>query len=198
MNIAHYHAFRRDLESGRRADAARSLGAFVESFASLDEKIAWTRTFLEAGDFAGRIRHELYEIVVFPTLLHGYRLADPWSLWWLARTAQNLYASKPLWRQIDFVSAEALLRALLAQQPDHREARQALLSQLIDGLRYAMHEWPAGMLYGYDGATLEQCGNLGERLAEARRLDSEEVHANFLDAFALNLEEYAARLQPAR
>lgn len=195
LNIEHFHEFRRCLESGRRADAARSVNAFIGSFAGLDEKIAWTKAFLDARDVSDRIRHELYENVVFPALLDGYRRGDTWSLWWLARTMQNLYASEILWRQVDFLTAEAFLRALLLQHPDHEDARRALLARLVDGLRYAVHEWPRGILYGRDGATLTECDDLGATLAEARRLDSEQVYSNFLDDFQRKLREYAARLK---
>jgi hypothetical protein len=38
---------------------------------------------------------------------------------------------------------------------------------------YALHELPTGVLYGHDGATIEQCGELLEELADYKRLADE-------------------------
>jgi hypothetical protein len=41
----------------------------------------------------------------------------------------------------------------------------------LDGFEYSEHEWPAGILYGMNGANLEQCQEIASAVTEARALD---------------------------
>ncbi len=196
MNAEHFDAFKLYVESGRRAEAARSLADFVSSFVDLEEKISWTRDYLAAEGSERPVRHELYEYVVFPSLLDGLSRSEPWSLWGLARTAQNLYRSDNLWKQVAYMTAEGFLDQLLVQCPDDDRARKALLSELVAGMHHAVHEWPSGILYGHNGATLHECADIVRDLAKARELDRERMYSKFLTDFERKLSEYMDRLQP--
>jgi hypothetical protein len=78
---------------GLRKEAKLSICQFVESFTDFAEMEAWTRKFLSTFKGGKRIRHELYERIIFPVLLAGHDRLDPWSIYWLAETAQNLYSA---------------------------------------------------------------------------------------------------------
>ena len=198
MNAQHFDAFKLYVESGRRTEAARSLADFVSSFVDLEEKISWTRDYLAAEGPARPVRHELYQHVMFPSLLDGLSRSEPWSLWGLAHTAQNLYRSDNLWKQVAYMTAQGFLDQLLVQCPDDDRARKALLSELIAGMRHAVHEWPSGILYGHNGATLYECAHIVRDVAKARELDREWKYSTFLKDFECKLREYMDRLQPSR
>src|SRR5690348_5477105 len=137
---------------GKKAQAKAVLERFLASFGSGEEKEQWVRAFLESGDFGYRIRHEIYEQLVFPVLLKGYHAKDPWSLLWLAKTDQNLYSARWLHSQVDFKSEYQLLKELYEITPDEMTRNQLLRSNLT-WFEYCQHEWPAGILYGMDGAS---------------------------------------------
>ena len=197
MDTGIFDTFTQQLETGHRKEATRTLARFIASFADLEEKKVWTREYLETGRLGHKIRHELYEHVVFPTLLAGYRLGDPWSIRWLIRTVQNLYQAKPLWLQLEYKTANTLLRELFCVNPADDAVRRELLAEDIGWLRYAVHEWPAGILFAHDGAVSEECDRLAAASTEAWRLDREGTYSAFLDDFDSKLREYLARLQRA-
>ena len=86
MTPEHFDRFNHSIESGNRPEAATAIRAFVESFSDLQEKRLWSENYLATARYGHKIRHELYESVIFPALLDGYRRSDPWSLRWLARS----------------------------------------------------------------------------------------------------------------
>lgn len=195
MDQEKYEAFMRMTKQGRRKEAAAAVQEFAASFRDLEEKRRWTESYLEGDPDLDKIRHELYEQVIFPVLLEGWRRDDPWSLWWLARTGRNFQRSQDLWLKLEHQTPGSLLKKLHAMQPDDDEVRLALLENHLDWLGFAGHEWPGAILYGMDAANLEQCGWIGEILAEARALDREGRHTEYLDQFGVWLTEYQARLR---
>lgn len=194
MEFSYYEEFKHALASGRRATASTALQPFIESFGSLEEKARWTRWYLENESYGHRIRHEIYESIIFPVLRNGYENSDPWCILWLARTAQNFYSSQSLWAQIDGKTGQSLLRELVELCPTHDEARANLLSNLIESFRYMVHEWPTGILYGCDGATADECLAIVADLDLARRLDSAHLHDDFLEDVSSKVREYQERL----
>jgi hypothetical protein len=147
MEPSHFDRFEQALTTGARVLAAEELRAFIESFTSLEQKAAWSKSYLEQRQSEDQIRHELYERVIFPVLLAGYRKSDPWSLSWLERTVQNLYQSERLWSQVDMKTAYAFAEQLLSVCPEDDEARKSLLSHQIDWFRHCVHEWPVGIVH---------------------------------------------------
>jgi hypothetical protein len=60
--------------------------------------------------------------------------------------------------------------------------REALLKSLLDYLRHASHEWSAPIiLWGMDGATLDQCDEIMSEVILARELDREGAYALSID-----------------
>lgn len=197
MNSTHYERYKVFKEAGRRAEASAEIGLFVKSLETFDEKSSFVRWFLEHEPQGQKIRHELYEHVIFPVLLDGYRRRDPWSLWWLAITAQNLYGAKHLWHQVDGITDFALLQELHGLSPNDDQVRIKLLERQMEWFQFCVHEWPAGILYGMDGATLEQCQEIADAVECAIQLDKEGRYTEFLADFSAKLRQYRARIENA-
>ena len=194
MNAERYQQYLALKDAGKKEQAKAILDSFLASFESDEEKEQWVRAFLESGDFDHRIRHEIYEQLVFPVLLKGYHANDPWSLLWLAKTQQNLYSAQWLHSQVDSKSPYELLREAYAIAPDEA-IRKELLRTDLEGYAYCEHEWPAGILYeGGRGASIEQCDDLLKEIEFTRTLDKEGRHKLYLDSFEAKVIEYRARL----
>lgn len=194
MEIQYFERFKKALALGKRAEAAAALKPFIESFSSLEEKAVWAKAYLEHEPIGHKIRHEIYEHVIFPVLLDGYQRSEPWSVLWLARTIQNLYQCHPLWMQIGGKTDYALLKELVVLCPDNDEARRSLLSRQIAFFRYCVHEWPTGILQGQNGATIEECQEILEEVGYAREIDKDCLYEEFLNDFEAKLHEYRQRL----
>lgn len=195
MDQEAYQQYRAYKEQGRKAEAKAALEMFLASVGPAEARREWVEAFLERGEFGHRIRHEIYERLVFPVLLQGYERDEVWSLRWLARTADNLYRAPALHALVGFKSKRQFLAQAYAQEPTE-EIRRLLLEARLREFEYSQHEWPAGILYGMDGATLAECDEIRNEIAFARELD-EGRHAEFLDAFEGKVNEYRARLLAA-
>lgn len=194
MDLQHYHEFKRFQAQGRRDDARAPLERFIASFEPGEDRAHWVREFLEAGDYGHKIRHELYEQLIFPVLLDGYRRRDAWSTLWLARTAQNLYTFAPLHALIGFKSEQKLLREAYQIDPKE-EIRESLLRALLRWFSYCQHEWPTGILFGGNGASAAECDRILEEVSFARALDAGAANEPFLREFEQRTREYRRRLQ---
>lgn len=112
------------------------------------------------------VRMPLFRKVLFPVLLRGYQARLPGSARWLAGFAQLLYKSPECLANLpeSARSAHGLLLAALEMDRNDALARGRLLHILRSRFEYALHELPAGVLYGQDGATAEQCDEMEEEL----------------------------------
>ena len=194
MNTAHFETYKACLARGDRAGAKAAVREFVASFTTLEEKEGWVRWYLENEKFGHKIRHEIYEQLVFPVLLHGYRQSDPWSLRWLARTIQNVQQAAALWSQVGWKTEWSLLRELLQLTPEDDDLRQELLLSHVRSFGYMEHEWPRGIVYGVDGPSVEECQHILDEIQDALLLDTGREHHNHILAFKAKVIEYRARL----
>jgi hypothetical protein len=194
MNPTAYDQFLRAFEAGNKKAAAAAVKMFVASFSSFGEKEAWVGEFLACHERGSRVRHELYEELVFPVLLRGYRESTVWSIRWLADTVHNLYRAKHLWAQVDFATEQEFLELWRSLEPNSEEAKSALLRRMVETFLYSEHEWPAGILYGSNGANIEECKKIEDELMEARMLDTNGAYASYLDQFHDKLTVYVKRL----
>lgn len=96
-------------------------------------------------------------------------------------------------------SSLALLTLAWEREPDHAGAQQALLANARYHLEYSLHELPAGVLYGANGATAAGCSDLEELLATTERVAIRAGReAEFADLFSscrLHYRAYAEYLQ---
>jgi hypothetical protein len=114
----------------------------------------------------------LFERVLFPALAEALDARVPGSARWLAGLSQHLHRCRACMERLghDRSSEWALLRAAAAQDPADGLSRRQLVRLIADHLRYTLHELPAGVLYGVDGATVDQCDELLAELEEFREL----------------------------
>ena len=185
MNTALYTEFRNCADRGDRERAARLVGQFIESFENETERRTWVREFLESGDYGHKIRHELYRDLIFPELYQGYRLNDPWSLYFLAQTIQNIYGARELHKGLDQETDYSLLLSCHRIAPDFRDVRTQLLKRVSSSIRFAIHEWPSGLLCKIE--------DLESELSFARTLDAEGRCSGLFDDVATVLEQAKAR-----
>ncbi len=194
MNTKHFDAYVNAKDLGKKGQARLFLEQFVESFSTFEEKVEWTKWYLENSTFGHTIRHEIYENVVFPVLLDGYHRGDTWSLRWLVKTDQNMNKADHLGKQIDHKSALLMLKELYVSNPEDEETRSLLLERQIDWFQFSVHEWPAGILNGMDGATEEDCREILKDVETARTLDKENRYTDFLDDYETKVREYQHRI----
>lgn len=191
-----YEQFLAEQALGLKADSKATLRKFVSSFGGFSEKQVWTEKFLRnttPGERKLRIRHELYEHIVFPVLLAGYQQNDPGSLYWLAGTMLNLVNADYLHARINYESDIALLKRCYHISANSAHIRDSLLHVLIDGFRYFSHEWPSGLLYSRPEAWQEEYWEVMEDIKLARELDQSGEYANELDLLTNILVEDRVR-----
>ncbi len=195
MKAELYQRYLEHRTAGRKRDASETIREFVASCKGPEEREAWVRQFLEQGGHEHRIRHEVYASLVFPVLLEGYGCGDFWSVYWLARTASNLYADSSLHAQVEYKAERQLFREAFEIHPSD-DVRRALLQAYLAEFSYCQHEWPSGILAGSDGATLEDCADLLRDVEFARSLD-DSASEPFLKEFEERVLAYRERLTRA-
>ncbi len=112
----------------------------------------------------------------------------------LIMTMQNLCSDKDTWESLRWVSKETLLRQYLEYQVGDPWAMGELKRNLRDWLRYTIHEWPSCLLYGADGATLDECDEILAAVREYRELDRGEVASALADDVENKTNQYKQTL----
>lgn len=142
-----------------------------------------------------KLNHHIWSGIVLPYYLSNR--SDPRAIKCLIQTIQNLYSDKPSHKRLDWISEEKLVDQLLEKRPDDEWAISKKKDVLSRWLAYTIHEWPSGVLYGVDGATLEQCDEILEAVAELRELDAEAKFASLCKDVAKKTMLYRERLHAA-
>lgn len=121
------------------------------------------------------IRLPLFRTVIFPALRAGLEFSIPGSARWLAGFAQLLYKSPSCSEQLPEKqrSQHGLLLRAVHDDPTDIRAKKRLLALMRSRFEYVLHEIPTGVLFGHDGATIEQCDELIMELSDYERLAHE-------------------------
>ena len=184
-------------EQGNKRLAASLIANFIETFTTDAEREEWTRWYVSNRAIGNSVRHELFEQVIFPVLLAGHKRSDPWCIEVLERCAQNLYKAEHLWSQVGYQTEMQLAEHRLELTPNDIATKERVLGHLINWFQYSEHEWPAGILYGSDGATEPQCQEILQSIHKARSLDNGQVHSQYLNQFEAKVHQYIHRLPQA-
>lgn len=168
-----WDSYERAETRGVRSETLDALTRFIRAVTSrpLSEWEDW------AADIAYRvidrdedipIRTPLFRAIVFPALLRGHQDGRPNYARWLAGFAQTLYKSPDCLSMLppNERTEVALLRAAVSRDPNDEKSINQLLVLRASYLRYTLHELPAGVLYGHDSATVDQCLELESELQE--------------------------------
>ncbi len=177
MIITYFEKFESAKNLGVKSEAKTNIDLFVKSFEGTEEEFKWIKQYLESRKYGHKVRHELYEHIIFPYLLKNYEERNPWSMYWLAETIQNLYGTEKLHKQIGLRTDFGLLKECFELDSENDAVRIALLSRMADQFIYAVHEWPTGVLYAPD----EKPQDLLEELEFARSIDKEKNYHLLFD-----------------
>ena len=196
MNIEHYKEFRKLEEKGLKKQASKALRDFISSFENEQEKEEWVWEYLPKlqKNRHTRIRHEIFHELVYPVLKAGYKNNEFSSTIWLGKLSQNIYRAQKIHEELNWVSELSLYEKSCEINPGNDEARLLLLNSLVSWLEYSEHEWPRGILYGNNGATIEQCDEISNEVQRVIQLDKEHVYSEFIKQYIKNISEYRARL----
>ncbi|WDA40218.1 hypothetical protein [Erythrobacter sp. BLCC-B19] len=189
-----YEEFLRWQSLGAKAKATAALRAFLDSFPDFAAKAKWTNANLEKlhTNRHARIRHELFEEVIFPVLISRIEAGDPEAMFQLARHDQNLFGATHLWKQMEYVSPRELLQRAHEAAPHEDRYRKALLQDLVGAFNYLDHEWPLAILV--DAREPDVWDTLSELISKARILDMEGAMADRLAEFEDRVRQYRARI----
>jgi hypothetical protein len=114
------------------------------------------------------VRFPLFRRALLPALTEGLTAREHGPARWLASFDQllnHVMGELPA----ELRSAEALLKEALRVDPNDHRARRMLVERVAWYLEYTLHELPRGVLFGNDGATADECGELVELLGEFRK-----------------------------
>lgn len=136
-----------------------------------------------------KLDHIIWMKIVFPELKDRLE-SDPRAIRALIKTIQNLYTSQSEWKDLDYITSEELTIRLLEMQPDDKWAKDQRIKQLRGWLAYSIHEWPAGILYGNDGASLSECSEIQQAIDELSELDASGNSKDLCLEVKSKLEEY--------
>lgn len=197
MNSEHYQNFLRFQSLGQKNKATKSLRDFISSFESIEEIDNWVWANLAdlSSNSNARVRHEIFHELIYPVLKSGYNKGDFTSTLWLAKLIQNVYQMAKIHEELVGVSEMELLRKCHTLEPENNEVRLLLLECIVKVLQYSEHEWPRGILYSHDGATLEQCEEIAEEIELALRLDKEYQYTCFIKQFTKKLDQYRVKFK---
>jgi hypothetical protein len=132
----------------------------------------WARDLAAAVSDQGAdapIRFPLFRRVLLPALAEGVTRGEPGCARWLASFEALLLDARDYDLPAHFQTAVGLLTEAVRVDPTDDIARKRLVDKHAAYLEYTIHELPAGVLYGHDGATAEQCDELLELLADFTR-----------------------------
>ena len=150
-----------------------------------DEREAWSfRVARHAVDesLAPPIRMPLFREVLFPDLRDGMRRGHSGCARWLAGFAHLIQQSPDLGDQLPEHNRTeiGLLRTALQLDSNDALARTRLIRSMLRYFDYTLHELPAGVLYGIDGANIEECRELRRLLREFELLvDAQGLHHDY-------------------
>ena len=196
MDIEHYEKFKRELESGLKKQASVSVRLFVESFQGESDIANWVWAYLPKLEKNGhsRIRHEIFINLVYPTLKKGFELGEYDSTLWLGKLIQNIYQTDGLFEELGSLVEMDFYKKCYEIDPNNNEGVSLLRSSILNWISYCEHEWPSGILYGADCATLEQCIIIKKEADFALSLTYTSDEKTYIERFLEKLSQYEKRL----
>ena len=166
---------------GLRSERNGALERFLDSLTGLpleaqhNWSLSLASNIVDNGE-STPVRMQLFRRAIFPALENAIATRTPGAARWLAGFAQHIYKCGDLRpRLVDgSLTEHSLLQTAIEHDPNDTTARRRLLDLLAHRLNYTLHELPNGVLFDYDGASVDQCRKmLGE-------LDDFKHHVEFL------------------
>lgn len=171
--LRQWEAYLAEEKTGVRSEALRQLDAFIVSLRAQSESDwqSWAVGLSEEIVDLERdipVRMPLFRSVLFPALHHRVVAGSGAAARILAGFSQLLYHSPECGDQLPphLQTEHGLILEAVRRDTSDLRAKRKLRAILRGRFEYCLHELPAGVLYGYDGATVEQCSELTDELAE--------------------------------
>jgi hypothetical protein len=189
-----------------RAVTMPALDAFLDALLAEPPSVwkGWAKNLArETADegAAWPVRFPLFRRAILPALVEAIAAREPGPARWLASFDQLLF-HVPGELPEGLRTSEALLREALRVDPKDQRARQKLVEHVASYLDYTLHELPAGVLWGQNGATAEQCVELQELLTDFRehtdRLQETTRYADLIKDCELHFRTYREYLLAGR
>ena len=126
------------------------------------------------------IRQPLFKNLIYPILSDKVEQSNVNAIKGLLKLNQHLVSYQGYTKDTKY-SSWKLLEKGLSISPDDRQLLELYESKTREYLNYTLHEIPTGVLYGSDGATIEQCEELikeaekYELLCKKLQLDKSEL-----------------------
>ncbi|WP_224369820.1 hypothetical protein [Hyalangium versicolor] len=150
-----------------------------------------------------QMRYPLLRDLICPVLLRRYSRRDANAARWFAWLMNRYSGATRLWASLppEAQSPLAMLRKADEWNPGDVRVMAPLVEHLAGWFHHAMHELPMGVLYGMNGASIEQCGEMLEELERMeewiRRLGWEDRYARALEYWRHQVRCYSAYLSQA-
>jgi hypothetical protein len=145
------------------------------------------------------VRFPLFRRVLLPALVDGVLRGEPGCARWLASFESLLLHTPEARLPSKLQTAAGLLAEAVRIDPTDQLARKRLVERLASYLEYTLHELPSGVLFGMNGATIEQCAELQSCVADFRAhvaaLGEENRHADLIHECAFHYAAYADYLR---
>jgi hypothetical protein len=118
------------------------------------------------------LRQPLFVEVLAPYLIAQYHAQSPAAPRWIAGLADWFNATPAYCEQLglEYISEHVMLREALIGDPSNMAVQRRLIEIMAGQNDYSIHEVPAGVLYDSNGASIAECQELLEALAEFRQL----------------------------
>jgi hypothetical protein len=143
------------------------------------------------------IRHPLVRELMAPFLVEAERRGDADAPRWVDYFLEHFRGGAELWHGLEVrrKSPLQLLEAAVERNPEDVVARKALAEYLEYWFHSCLHELPSGVLFGFNGASVEECHILLRYLAlleeQLRFLGERERSADFLRKCERHFRGYA-------
>jgi hypothetical protein len=145
------------------------------------------------------VRFPLFRRVLLPVLADGVLSCRPGYARWLEQFGSLLHHCDLSILPEHLRTPMGLLEEAVRQDPGDMVIRRQLVLNHANYLEYTIHELPAGVLYGSDGATLQECDELLELLTAFRdhvnALGENETYSDLLAECGFHYRAYRDYLQ---
>lgn len=110
------------------------------------------------------IRQPLFEKIIYPILKSEIENKNVEAIKILIKLEQNYYAYQRKFSADKFESSLQLIKRGLRIDENDKELLVSYEKELLYQLEFSIHEIPSGVLYGMDGASIDECNKLMETL----------------------------------
>ena len=147
-----YEKYKQLKSKGLRKQALACIDDIVIEYLSSPDR-RFPCHILEDADDNHKINYILFKKIVYPYLKPRLD-KDPDAIKKLISVLHNVYQDKEIHQDLGWIDERDLLRKLLSISPQDSWAKERLLTKLVRGLDFSIHEWPIGILY--KGETYEE------------------------------------------